>query len=243
MSPKTKTQAKEASEIPDKEIERPEDDLDLYGKVNVRKGRSLPAVSAGVPVGTRVAQEEWEKLEELVKKYGVDRASDALRLAIYDAYDYVNGIEPEELDRHYAELRESLDNLEAVEDERYANIIDTLERMSAEKEENPKKPRRKEKAEEEEQEPEEEETPYDPQSIEYFSNLNKEEKHYLSRYLREGSPDTQRLPGAFGKPRTSGREIRNHVEKLCPYTGSGDREKCKEARKDLYKYLVEQGIL
>jgi hypothetical protein len=74
---------------------------------NTRKAKSvLPDLSTGVPLGTRVAQEEWKKLKALEKHYGVERAQDALRLAIYDAYDYVMGVAPEEQPQNYADTTE-----------------------------------------------------------------------------------------------------------------------------------------
>jgi len=191
---------------------------------NVRKPKaSLPDLSTGVPIGTRIAQDEWKKLKILEKHYGVERPQDALRLAIYDAYDHVMEVEPQEQPQAYTDLLAS----QAALTKQLKRLTDQLETTVVSEVKEPQ------------EEPQEEVSPYDPEAIAYFKNLDSKGKKYLTEKLN-GNPNARSL----GSMPPWKREINAHINKVAPHDGyHRSAPATRQARRGLYDFLVQEKIL
>jgi hypothetical protein len=221
-------------EVEDEEIKFLKDEMlqaeEPRPRKNARRPKSsLPDLSTGVPVTTRIAQEEWKKLKTLEKHYHVDRPQDALRLAIYDAYDHITEVapvEPQEQPQAYADLLASQADLT----EQLKRLSDNLEASLVPEEEE----------EVGEAEPEVEEvSPYDPKTFAYFKNLDGKGKKYLTEQLN-GNPNTRSL----GNLPTWKREINAHINKVAPHDGyRGHAPATRQARRNLLDYLLKEVIL
>jgi hypothetical protein len=235
MTNKTETQEYETDE--DEDIDRDEDEEIQFLKdetiqeeeprprKNTRRAKSsLPDLSTGVPISTRIAQEEWKKLKTLEKHYRVDRPQDALRLAIYDAYDYIMEVVPEEQPQAYADLLAS----QAALTDQLKRLTDHIESSVTSEEEEP-----------EEEEPEEETSPYAPDIIAYFESLDSKGKKYLAEALK-ANPNVRPL----GRASDWQREINAHINKVTPHDGyRGHAPATRQARRALYDFLMQEKIL
>jgi len=192
---------------------------------NARKPKaSLPDLSTGVPIGTRIAQDEWKKLKILEKHYGVERPQDALRLAIYDAYDHVMEVEPQEQPQAYTDLLAS----QAALTEQLKRLTDQLETTVVSEVKEPQ------------EEPQEEVSPYNPKVIEFFANLDSKGKKYLAERL-EATSFTARSLGSIPDWK---HEIDARVDKVAPHDGYRRHAPVtRQARIALHEYLVKVGAL
>lgn len=204
-----------------------------------KEKKVLPPLPKGVPgyligpsVGTRVNREEWGLLLFLKRHYRVDQVSEALRMAIYDAVTLAQ----QENETNTGEHSSSPD-----EDQRYNDLTERLDRLTSTLETALKRQEQEINSEEEIEEAPPEESPYDPQVIARFRNLDNEGKKYLAGRLR-ANPNARSIGTRYPDWK---REIDTNIHKIAPYLDGrkGSRQAASQARRKLHDYLVKERIL